>query len=398
MDRGVSSLSALDGLRGIAAFAVVLSHCAFAFLPFLHTGNPAQLRYPWEEAVFNSPFYLFYSGGFAVSLFFVLSGFVLARKFLLRGTVSDLRASAQKRYARLGIPVFGSVMLGFLLMSLHAIPSAPTEVPPGFVWDRYRNVPELWEALKHGAFGALLFGDTTYNYVLWTIQLELMGSMLLFGFFALFGKSRWSGIAAVVLVSAMCLRWHSPGTYLAMFIVGAYLNKIPARFLTPLAGVPLLVVGIYLASYKSNAPIYIPVSWSANTIQETTGIQLFWPVFFELLAASAVIGAVLSLRSMQWLLNLKPIEWLGKWSFSLYLTHTFVLSTIAPVVFKATVESKGYGTAAALATLATICVSLLIAEPFRRAFDLPSIRVANRIGKGEDSGAPVVTPRNAGAA
>lgn len=398
MDRGVSSLSALDGLRGIAAFAVVLSHCAFAFLPFLHTGNPAQLRYPWEEAVFNSPFYLFYSGGFAVSLFFVLSGFVLARKFLLRGTVSDLRASAHKRYARLGIPVFGSVMLGFLLMSLQAIPSAPTEVPPGFVWDSYRMVPELWEALKDGAFGALLFGDTKYNYVLWTIQLEMMGSMLVFGFLALFGKSRWSGIAAVVLVSAMCLRWHNPGTYLAMFIVGAYLNKVPARVLTPVLGLPLLVIGVYLASYKSNAPIYMPVSWSANTIQETTGIQLFWPVFFELLAAAALIVAVLSLRPMQWLLNLKPIEWLGKWSFSLYLTHTFVLSTIAPVVFKATVVSRGYGTAAALATLATICVSLLIAEPFRRAFDLPSIRVANRVGKSEATGSAIASPRNAEAA
>lgn len=394
MDRGVPNLSALDGLRGIAALAVVLSHCAFAFLPFLHTGNPTQLRYPWEETVFNSPFYLFYSGGFAVSLFFVLSGFVLARKFLLHGTVSDLRASAQKRYARLGIPVFGSVMLGFVLMSLHGIPIAPTEVPPGFVWDKYRAVPDLWEALKDGTFGALLFGDTKYNYVLWTIQLELMGSMLVFGFLALFGKSRWSGIAAVVLVSAMCLRWHNPGTYLAMFIVGAYLNKIPTRMLNPGLGVPLLLAGVYLASYKSNAPIYMPVSWSANTVQETTGIQLFWPVFFELLAASALIVAVLSLRPMQWLLNRKPIEWLGKWSFSLYLTHSFVLSTVAPIVFKASVGSHGYGTAAALATLATIFVSLLIAEPFRHAFDLPSIRVANRIGKGQAIGSSVAVSHN----
>lgn len=125
MERGGSSLSALDGLRGVAAFAVLLSHCAFAFLPYLHTGNPAQLRYAWEESVFNSPFYLYYSGGFAVSLFFVLSGFVLARKFLLRGNIDDLRASAQKRYARLGIPVLGSVLLGYLLMSLQAIPQAP---------------------------------------------------------------------------------------------------------------------------------------------------------------------------------------------------------------------------------------------------------------------------------
>ena len=94
MERVGSSLSALDGLRSVAAFAVLLSHCAFAFLPFLRTGSPAQLRYTWKETVFNSPFYLLYSGRFAVSWFFVLSGFVLARKFLLRANIDDLRASA----------------------------------------------------------------------------------------------------------------------------------------------------------------------------------------------------------------------------------------------------------------------------------------------------------------
>ncbi|HEL4235454.1 TPA: hypothetical protein ACKQCD_001415 [Stenotrophomonas maltophilia] len=112
-------------------------------------------------------------------------------------------------------------------------------------------------------------------------------------------------------------------------------------------------------------------------------------MFIELLAASALILAVLSLRPLQWLLNLKAFDWLGKWSFSLYLTHTFVLSTIAPSVFKSILTSHGYGQAAALAILCTIAVSLLIAEPFRRAFDLPSIRAANRIGQSTDPQAKV---------
>lgn len=158
------------------------------------------------------------------------------------------------------------------------------------------------------------------------------------------------------------------------------------------------MIGVYLASYKSNAPIYMPVSWGANTIQESTGIRLFWPVFIELLAASAIIVAVLSIRPLQWLLNVKPIEWLGKWSFSLYLTHTLVLSVVAPIVFKASLASQGYVGAATLAIIATVCLSLLVAEPFRRVFDLPSIRVANRIGKGEVSAPTTNTPRNAEAA
>lgn len=54
MERVGSSLSALDGLHSVAAFAVLLSHCAFAFLPFLRTGSPAQLRYTWKETVQQS--------------------------------------------------------------------------------------------------------------------------------------------------------------------------------------------------------------------------------------------------------------------------------------------------------------------------------------------------------
>jgi len=94
----------------------------------------------------------------------------------------------------------------------------------------------------------------------------------------------------------------------------------------------------------------------------------------------------------------KPVEWLGKWSFSLYLTHTLVLSVVAPIVFKAALATQGYGGAATLAVLATVCISLLVAEPFRRALDLPSIRVATRIGKGELSAQTTATPRNAEAA
>lgn len=45
----------LDWLRGVAAFAVVLTHRAFAFLPVLRTGNQAQLRCYRAVGRFDTP-------------------------------------------------------------------------------------------------------------------------------------------------------------------------------------------------------------------------------------------------------------------------------------------------------------------------------------------------------
>ena len=64
----------LDGLRGLAAFSVFLSHA----IGLLYETNAIK-------ALQSSPFRIFWDGAAAVDLFFVLSGLVLALPYVTDG-------------------------------------------------------------------------------------------------------------------------------------------------------------------------------------------------------------------------------------------------------------------------------------------------------------------------
>ena len=70
----------LDGIRGLAAFIVVISHYIQVFYPAALNGNQQQAHFKWDIWYGHSPINLFYNGQLAVCLFFVLSGYVLSVK------------------------------------------------------------------------------------------------------------------------------------------------------------------------------------------------------------------------------------------------------------------------------------------------------------------------------
>ena len=118
-----TKIYSLEGLRGLAAFSVIISHLFYAFYPYLHTGEGAVNVQGFEDVLFHSPASFFYKGNFAVAIFYVISGMVLSRSYFRDFSVERLRVSASKRYIRLGVPVFATVMLSYLLIRLDLYPA-----------------------------------------------------------------------------------------------------------------------------------------------------------------------------------------------------------------------------------------------------------------------------------
>lgn len=62
-------LSYLDGMRGIAAFIVVLSHFVQLFYPALLESDIQIAHNPFEMILNKTPFNIFYNGNFSVCIF-----------------------------------------------------------------------------------------------------------------------------------------------------------------------------------------------------------------------------------------------------------------------------------------------------------------------------------------
>ena len=374
---------ALEGLRGVASLVVILSHAAFGFLPYLHTGNPSDLRMAQEEWLFISPFRFIYSGELAVCIFFVLSGYVLARRFLSAHDVAVLEAAASKRWFRLGIPVAAAVLCGYLIMKTQGVPPIDPALPPTFPWACYHFQPSLWAALSDAAYRALLFpGGDNYDYVLWTIRFELYGSFFLFSFLALFGRLPrcwFSALVAMVVFVLMTLN-DSLGPFLAMFLIGAVINyaRWPQRaWLSYVA----FALGLFIGGYDWNSPIYSPLVKAAGILTANLHIALNWPMFFRTIGALLIVLAVSSHTSLGVFFSTRLITRLGRLSFGVYLLHSIILASIGARVFTALHERIGYIESASVATATTIAATIAVSEIFARLIDEPAIRASNTFGR-----------------
>ena len=83
----------------LAALAVFSCHFLYVFFPYLARGRTVDQSgfvplWHWETWFARAPFTLLYNGDFAVAVFFVLSGYVLTRKFWNNGDVTSLTAGA----------------------------------------------------------------------------------------------------------------------------------------------------------------------------------------------------------------------------------------------------------------------------------------------------------------
>ncbi len=184
----------LEGLRGLACMAVMIGHFSYVFHPYLASlfrPVPFSIKpSAFERLVSIPPLTLAYSADAAVSIFFVMSGCVLTTKFFMAKEIPALQSAAAKRYIRLGLPSFASIFLAWILWRSGAIYTAhANEIGvAGWVSGWYAGPFMFIDVFIDGLAGAPLFARTALNPALWTIQVELIGSIVLFAIISLFGK------------------------------------------------------------------------------------------------------------------------------------------------------------------------------------------------------------------
>ena len=391
---GTVKISYLEGLRGFAALQVVLVHFISAYFS---TDRCGRFWYCWQQDL--REIYLFFpvDGYMAVSLFFILSGFVLTKSFA-KTREKPLR-NIFKRWVRLQIPTFFAVALAFFLLLLCGdafFKAAQLNGTVGWVKDFF-VVPAtyvsflkeaFWVSLISGyenisvfaGFGGHFFpGFQSVDVPLWSLNIEFWGSMLIIALAWLRPKPLAHKIFLVFCFGIFFV--HS----LVLFLIGHVLALIEYEefFQSPatrktrnIAGVILVVIGVILSTWREDLfpdDLFIEFDSLFYFMAQST---------FHYIGMIAAIFIFMGIFVASWLRSLfalRPLQRLGRISFALYLLHFPILLTITAVLQIHLNQFFGYRAGAISSFALGLAITFIVATFFTKWIDEPAVRFSRLI-------------------
>jgi peptidoglycan/LPS O-acetylase OafA/YrhL len=312
-------LSSLDGLRGLAALIVAVFHFGSAFLPWL---IPDQTNCPSWLA--DTPIAIVFNGPFSVSIFFVLSGFVVAQAAARRN--APVYINIPLRFLRLALPAAASTVFAWCLLKL--IPTATFDLniilPHWWLSRTYQApIPSLASAIYDGLIRTFIRGESRFNNVLWTMQIELIGSVTIYSLYGL-TNDRVRIMITIILGMLTLIRPQYLGFVLGslmrdLWSAGKLWNVYPSIVFT--AGILLGFPGRGFADRVNFPHLYHKLTLGASD-------GLIPP-----LAAALIIYGTLRSIPLAKIFSGRIIQYLGRISFVLYLVHVPLLYTVFALMF-----------------------------------------------------------------
>lgn len=363
----------LEGLRGIAALAVLVGHTLGAFWP-------SRSSLETDPFSFLGLMHVFYDGGYAVLIFFVLSGYVLTFRAGWPGGKKILVSTIMKRYPRLMIPALGSILMAYLLLYLDLMRSNEVSKIIGSVWLGYfYNFPaDLVESLMQGSMGAMLFSEVSYNSSLWTISIEFYGALIIVIMALAFrglSQSRYLIFAGVGVLAVCFLGTY--GVYYAALIAGLMLTLKQERVCwPPLINAVLIFSALWLGGVN-NGLMYSAIT-SFDLVVNGNKIEMV--VLSKAIAAVLLVLVTLHSKALQRLFSISGVRYLGRISFSVYLIHVPIICSFGCWIFLGLQEQHlSLRISALLASVFSILFSLIMAHFYERYIDRFAITIAGEI-------------------
>lgn len=99
------------------------------------------------------------------------------------------------------------------------------------------------------------------------------------------------------------------------------------------------------------------------------------------IGAIILVTATLHNSTIQRILSVRPIIWLGRVSFSLYAVHIPIIFSIGSIVFLQMARNGHYNLGAIVSIVVTLTLSLALSEILTRFVDVPSQRFSKWLPK-----------------
>lgn len=323
-------LEALDGLRGLAAVVVFAHHALVLLYGPLAGVNmrnwPARPQIVFE-AMQHTPVAWLFNGTFAVSFFFVLSGFVLTRAMGTAPKAARVARLVTTRFLRLSPLVVLGTALSFAAFGISVrhldmlLPltgnDSTSHIHPALLAQHGIAV-----ALKQALFGIWRGAEAgdLFDPPLWSIGYELKGSLLIYLLGGAFAQTPRRNAKYYVGVP-LGIIFMGPATL--SFLAGMYIaersrehddNILPVGRNTLIALVALALS--WASVHPWNRHLWLPLPFNPPELVDTA-ISTACSVF--------LMAAGLQWPSMRRVLQTRLVQFLGHASYGLYIIHVPLL-------------------------------------------------------------------------
>ena len=368
-------LAALDGLRGIAAVIVFLHHALMVFYPLLMGNNHREAQHghrallAWFQ---HLPLGWIFNGPFAVSFFFVLSGFVLTLQVSQSATDVNFPRLLVRRFLRLFPLVFLASCVGFVvfergLSGLDALGTYNGIMHQDFFEPALLDshgftdlLTQVFYAVWHNAPAQRLFDP-----VLWSIGTEFQGSILVY---LLLSTLRPLHQPALRYVASGGVLLGIVGPAGLCFLVGMmaadrYMQEgrllaVPNEVLVLLAGTALTFASVnpFRDTWWLTLPVALPSAVAAVV---------------QAVASFLIMAAALQVPALTRAMSTRTALFLGFISYGLYVLHMPLMYALAAPTAARLAPMYSYEGAVAIAVTLTFAVSVLGGYALIRWVDVP---------------------------
>ena len=349
----------LDSVRGLAALSVVVYH-------FIGWKWSETLQFKLASMVFN--------GSDAVSLFFVLSGLVLSWKYFQPNEQLPITGTHYKEYVvnrmvRLYLPFVVAIIVIYYFLN-HRHEDIVQVIGQFFTNQTHWMEEALLIRGKHDMYGPG-----------WTLEVELAASLMLPFLVLLLRHSRQLFFMLMALyivlgppiVMNQLFHFMLGMTLTYFFPLIARYDLRTSRFYRFRYLVYLLAFGLF--SIRHITRIF-PLGELGTYWLNLLRIDLF---FFTGIGAFIILAYIINSPRLQRWLAVRPLLFLGRISYSLYLVHWFFVDQVMKKLDIYLPGSPHQRLTILAALLATIGASILTATVFNILVERPAIRLGKRL-------------------
>lgn len=375
LEKSGTRLAYLEGIRGIAAFVVLITH--FKNIVAIDLEARTQLFFAglvhndFLARCLNTLIVFVLDGKLAVFIFWFMSGYVISIRLFGPGGMDYLKAAALKRYFRLAIPVLASVLFAYILMKAHLMYNVQLADRSGPEFHTMKGVfnfePGLAEAFKNALFDSFFqfHYRGSYNPILWTMSPELYGSFICFGLFWIF---RTRPGRYLVFIGMMIAALWSGLFWMVTFLLGYMLSDI-AHSENPFRE---RVEAIFGKLFSNSVLIFF---WALVLIIINGIFLTYYAGYAKVLVSTGLVTLVMYSDGLKHFFSRGLLRWLGKISFSLYLVHLPLIYSLSCYLYMTL--PLGFTGNILVSGSVTILAALLLSMLFTRFIDRPAIRFSD---------------------